>query len=115
MRFFMTDLTSPIMTYGHQATAKAGINRDDHAVVYMGNTAPALKPEEVYLEKEPIRIIGTSPRDKLLSDSRINYAKIYTVEHNVKVHFIGNIAKESLRTFHVDFDATYSKGSHLEY
>jgi hypothetical protein len=31
--------------------------------------------------------------------SRINYAKVYTVEHNVKVCFIGRIHKESKKEF----------------
>lgn len=39
-------------------------------------------------------MVGRTPQDKLNAASRLNYAKIYTVEHNVKVLFIGKIASE---------------------
>ena len=74
---------------------------------------PDLKLGHEYPNKDPIEIIYSNPRDKLDPDSLVNYAKIYTVEHNVKVHFIGRIAEQSESTFHVDFDATYTEGSHL--
>lgn len=32
-----------------------------------------------------------TPREKLDEASRINYAKVYTVEYNVKVLFIGKV------------------------
>jgi Family of unknown function (DUF6590) len=33
----------------------------------------------------------SSPREKLDPASRINYAKMYTIEYNVKVFFIGSV------------------------
>jgi hypothetical protein len=36
------------------------------------------------------------PRNKLDKMSRMNYAKVYTVEHNVKVAFIGNVVVKHL-------------------
>jgi len=36
-----------------------------------------------------------SPADKLDPASRLNYEKIYTVEHNVKVCFVGRLASKS--------------------
>ena len=44
------------------------------------------------MSKKPIRIELTAPSDKLDPLSRLNYAKTYTVEHNVKVLFIGRVA-----------------------
>jgi hypothetical protein len=32
-----------------------------------------------------------SPKDKLDPTSHINYAKLYTIEYNLKVHFIGRV------------------------
>ncbi len=55
----------------------------------------------------PIRVIPKTPRDKLEKESRINYAKIYTVEHNVKVLFIGQIAQDSQHALVADFDAVW--------
>lgn len=65
------------------------------------------------LTKEPIRVIPKTPRDKLDPESRLNYAKIYTVEHNVKVWFIGHIAEKSQRKLMTDFDATWYSKRHM--
>jgi hypothetical protein len=40
----------------------------------------------------PVRANGRS--DKMFSASRINFGKVYTVEHNVKVYDFGNVLKE---------------------
>jgi len=105
----------PITTYGHKATTKGGINRYDHAIVYMNNARPKRLSDESKLSKESIQVISKNPRDKLEVDSRVNYGKIYTVEHNVKVLFIGKLAKESERTFMTDFDATWNNKPKISY
>jgi hypothetical protein len=61
-----------------------------------------LKREEVI--NQSIRMIPDSPREKLDSASRMNYAKIYTVEHNVKVYFIGRIAPKYEQQVVVDYN-----------
>jgi hypothetical protein len=70
-----------------------------HAIVYMrkeGDKTPIPLPRDgENLTLDPIRVVPKSDRDKLHPDSRINYAKIYTVEHNVKVFFIGEVHKRS--------------------
>jgi hypothetical protein len=60
------------------------------------------------LNKSAIKVIPKTPRDKLDPASRVNYAKIYTVEHNVKVQFIGQIAGSDRWRFNTDFDATWA-------
>jgi hypothetical protein len=45
------------------------------------------------MTKHPIRIEVTKDSHKLDPLSRLNYAKLYTVEHNVKVLFIGRVAR----------------------
>jgi len=49
--------------------------------------------EKGLMTKHPIRIEVTKDSHKLDPLSRLNYAKLYTVEHNVKVLFIGKVAK----------------------
>jgi hypothetical protein len=73
----------------------------------MNNARPKRLPNESKLSKDAIQVISKNPRDKLEADSRVNYGKIYTVEHNVKVLFIGKLTKESERRFMIDFDATW--------
>jgi hypothetical protein len=45
--------------------------------------------------------------DELAVSSRINYAKIYTIEHNLKVCFIGTIHADSRAVFFTDFKRVF--------
>lgn len=59
------------------------------------------------MTKKPIKMIPDNERDKLDPFSRINYAKVYTVEHNVKVNFIGKIAAKYEQVVTVDYNNTH--------
>ena len=87
---------------------------DDHAIVYMDDPVPDPLPGEL-LSLKPIKLKAKSPRHKLKPQSRINYAKIYTVEHNVKVLFIGEVSKSSRRTFMTDFDQVWANKRKMTY
>jgi hypothetical protein len=97
------------LTYQHKATTKQGVKREDHAIIYTGKIAPNELKGEARLVLRPVQVVPKTPRDKLETASRINYAKIYTVEHNVKVLFIGHIAPASEHTFVTDFDRIWRK------
>jgi hypothetical protein len=86
---------------------KGGVDRADHAVIYTGSDPPELVKGETPLLLRPVKVIPKTPRDKLEKESRINYAKIYTVEHNVKVHFIGRITDSDHHSFVADSDAAW--------
>lgn len=87
---------------------KGGVKPDDHAIIYMGEEAPEpLERESLSLRS--IKVDPKTPRDKLEPESRINYAKIYTVEHNVKVLFIGKIAESSVARLMTDFDMVWDR------
>ena len=96
----------PIYTYRNRGLGKGGIKLEDHAIIYTSNSVPT----DDGVDKEPIRVVPKTPRDKLLVGSCLNYAKIYTVEHNVKVLFIGEIEKNSQRRLIMDFDAVSKRG-----
>src|SRR5947209_2055456 len=100
-------LHSPILTYGKQGTAKPGVKADYHAIVYTGDKPPKQLDGEPKLFKKPIKVILEVKGEKLRSESRVNYSKIYTVEHNVKVVFIGKIHKDSEHIFFTDFQRTF--------
>ncbi|KAH8745335.1 hypothetical protein F5882DRAFT_235302, partial [Hyaloscypha sp. PMI_1271] len=87
-------LCIPILTYGFQGVLKYGVHPIDHAVVYSSRRdGPYISDrEEGLMTKKPIRIEIKDPAHKLDPLSRLNYAKVYTVEHNVKVLFIGKVA-----------------------
>ena len=81
------------MTYGGQGTLKPGVHPEDHAPIYSSkHDGPKILNGE-QMNNVPIRVDVIDPSHKLDSMSRLNYAKLYTVEHNVKVFFIGKIAK----------------------
>jgi hypothetical protein len=87
------------------------LEQDYYAVIYAGQTPPELSKPELALRRSPIRILPNTPEDKLPLGSWINYAKKYTIEHNVKVVFIGSIAPDSQLIFNKDFDLIWSKKS----
>jgi hypothetical protein len=63
----------------------------------MTDTRPSCLPEEEnYLAKKPIAVEKASADQRLDSMSRLNFKKVYTIEHNVKVMNVGKVAKDSL-------------------
>ncbi|KAG0649378.1 hypothetical protein D0Z07_4409 [Hyphodiscus hymeniophilus] len=85
----------PIGTYGRQGTKKRGITPGDYAAVYdsaMGK-APPTPGEAMTKESFPIIAEGqsTDPLSRIDLMSRIDFGRIYTVEHNVKVVKVGRI------------------------
>lgn len=74
------------------------MDQSEHAIIYTGNEAPKRLPEEKRLTKDPIRVMAVGDH-QLEELSRINFAKIYLVEHNIKVLEVGEVASNHLRTF----------------
>ncbi|KAL2863408.1 uncharacterized protein BJX67DRAFT_384725 [Aspergillus lucknowensis] len=85
-----------ISTYGGRGVAKAGVDPSKHSIVYMSHTRPESKPDEPLMVKEPLEVKPDSLDKSLDPQSRLNFGKIYTVEHNVKVLPIGQIAAGSV-------------------
>ncbi|KAJ5083923.1 hypothetical protein NUU61_008502 [Penicillium alfredii] len=89
----------PVTTYSGQGVAKAGVDRGKHAVIYMQGNRPAVNPGEPRMIKEPLEVEPARPDQRLDPMSRLNFGKVYTVEHNVKVLPVGKIAEESMARF----------------
>jgi hypothetical protein len=90
---FINQATSPILTYGGRGTTKYGAHPEDHALIYTSQKEPSLKNGEK-LSKKSIRVGPIDPSEALDPASRLNYSKHYTVEHNVKVFFVGRVIPE---------------------
>lgn len=104
-------LCFPILTYGKQGTTKPGLHPEHHGMIYNGESAPPLLPNEKPLAIPAVRMILQSGRkvEHLDPASRVNYAKIYTVEHNVKCVIIGSIDedyRDIIRAQHKNFHKT---------
>ncbi|KAK7418571.1 hypothetical protein QQZ08_011196 [Neonectria magnoliae] len=87
----------PILTYGGKACSKKGIKPEKHGIVYEKGHKARLVPGEPKLGFAPARVEITQDGEKLSKESRVNYSKLVTVEHNVKVLFIGHVTS-------VDYD-----------
>lgn len=55
---------------------------------------PTLLSDEPKLGFAPIRVHIYEHGEKLSNVSRVNYSKLTTLEHNVKVFFIGRVVSE---------------------
>ncbi|PVH81053.1 hypothetical protein DL98DRAFT_514958 [Cadophora sp. DSE1049] len=99
----------PILTYAGKGVTKTGVHAQHHAPMFNkgGKVVYAKGEREKGLTRNPIEFEPASPRHKLDGISRLNYAKAYTVEYNVKVWFIGRIARESEWYLATDFNRTH--------
>ncbi|KAF8853414.1 hypothetical protein BDZ45DRAFT_694311 [Acephala macrosclerotiorum] len=96
----------PILTYGGQGVLKRGIHAETHAQIYSSHKPPRVSYEEMEkgLTRKPIRIRPESQSENLDPMSRLNYAKIYTIEHNIKVLSVGRVTNTDGQTLVNDFD-----------
>ncbi|KAL1964448.1 hypothetical protein VTN77DRAFT_7006 [Rasamsonia byssochlamydoides] len=85
-----------IFTYSRNGVAKRSLDPSNHAVIYNAGSEPYTSSREPPMSKDPLAVRIRSPDLKLDRMSRLNFGKIYTVEHNEKVLPIGKISKESL-------------------
>jgi hypothetical protein len=106
---------SPILTYNGRGVAKKGLNKNEHAIIFTGSKAPQPKGDEKPnasnpLEqgmRPPIRVKQKTHEEKLDIMSRLNYRKIYTVEHNVKVRDFGEVHKNYKERLVSNFHAAW--------
>ncbi|KAK8003700.1 Translation initiation factor RLI1 [Apiospora arundinis] len=81
----------PILTYEHRACTKPGVQPGTHGIIYSQGRQPMLLKGERDLGYRPVSC-EMNPHETLVKESRVNYSKLTTIEHNVEVQFIGNIS-----------------------
>jgi hypothetical protein len=72
------------------------VDQGQHAIIYMQGQAPARLAAETGMVKEPLQVIPAAGHQKLDQMARVNFSKVYTVEHNVKVMDVGKVSQDSL-------------------
>ncbi len=82
------------MTYEHKACTKRGVKPLKHGIVYQVGKKPRMVDGEPDLGFYPVRVALNERSEKLDKESRVNYAKLTTVEHNFPVLFIGRVITE---------------------
>jgi hypothetical protein len=65
----------------------------------MSDTVPEDTSDEPRMVKEPLAVERERADATLDQQSTLNFGKIYTVEHNVKVAPVGMLSEESLARF----------------
>ena len=69
-----------------------------HTVIYMegqADASPEPRRDECGITKEPIAVKPSRRDSQLDPMSRLNFGKVYTVEHNIRAMDIGMVTKES--------------------
>jgi hypothetical protein len=95
----------PIHTYGGDGLLKRGVQPEDHAVIFTSQEPH--KEEGEVPGHSSIKMDPIDQSQKLDPMSRLNYAKVYTVEHNVKVWFIGAVKKSYLQRLMTSYDEVH--------
>lgn len=88
-------LHRPILTYGGKACNKNGVKPAKHGIIYEYGHRARMLDGEPKLGFPAVQARITEDGERLSKESRVNYSKLVTVEHNVNVFFIGSIAPES--------------------
>lgn len=89
----------PIKTYQNQGVAKRGVVKWHHSIAFSEKDEPLpaetewAKPHETGM-LPGIRIEINKRKDKLHRMSRIDFARNYTVEHNVRVYDFGWVDRQ---------------------
>ncbi|CEJ82483.1 hypothetical protein VHEMI02543 [[Torrubiella] hemipterigena] len=81
----------PILTYGGKACKKKGVKPEKHGIIIEQGQKPRRLDGEPALGFGPVRMIMRQDSEKLSKESRVNYSKLVTIEHNIKVFFIGSV------------------------
>ena len=85
------NLARPILTYGGKGCKKKGIKPEKHGIITEKGVRSKRLDGEPKLGFPSVRMKIQVDGERLAAQSRVNYSKIVTVEHNVKVFFIGAI------------------------
>jgi hypothetical protein len=81
----------PILTYERQACKKRGVKPLKHGIIHDAGRKPKMLVGEPPLGFNPVRVNLYEKAEQLVKESRVNYAKLTTVEHNFQVFFIGSV------------------------
>jgi hypothetical protein len=117
----LTDRDRPISTYNGQGLAKPGLIKGQHCIVYAGKEDD--EPDELPGEKpakgekgmmSSIRVVPRNVTDRMFAASRINFGKVYTVEHNVKVYDFGSVHRKYVTTLEKQWKSVVNVTKHSE-
>jgi hypothetical protein len=97
-----------ISTHSGQGVARIPGMSFQHAIVHTGRVPPLPRPGEAGAEfLASIRVDSDVPGQELHPASRVNFGKVYTVEHNIKVKPYGVVNQYSMGALAENFNRTF--------
>ncbi|KAI1468662.1 uncharacterized protein F4812DRAFT_458189 [Daldinia caldariorum] len=103
----------PILTYDRRGCLKKGVRPSKHGIIYTAGSKPRLLKNEPELGFTPVALQVYAEGEKLAKESRVNYSKLVTIEHNVKVFFIGSITGEDFENVSYAVDVCWNNKMRL--
>ncbi|KAF2134753.1 hypothetical protein P153DRAFT_362491 [Dothidotthia symphoricarpi CBS 119687] len=106
-----------IQTYGNRGVPQ-NKEKYHHAIMFTGNQPPQPLPSEQPRIGElgmgtPIHVEASRPYNRMDPLSRVNFVKVYTIEHNVKVEDFGRVNPLWEHTFLSQFYAHWGIPFHM--
>jgi hypothetical protein len=100
----------PVLTYAGRGVEKQGVVKSQHAIIYSTREPPSARSGELPQRDEdgeveagmrpPIQVtLSSKTAQELDPMMRVNYAKMYSVEHYVKAHEVGDVHPRSMARF----------------
>jgi hypothetical protein len=89
-------LCLPLNTHNRQGALKTGLRKQDYAAVFAEGSQPVLDPMEGIV-RTSLPIIVENENETIDPMSRLNFGRVYTVEHNIKVAKVGRIGQDHIK------------------
>ncbi|ORY71777.1 uncharacterized protein BCR38DRAFT_330097, partial [Pseudomassariella vexata] len=102
----------PILTYERRGCNKKGVKANKHGIICSVGHRPKLLKGEPNMGYPPVLMKMSAEGEKLAKESRVNYSKLVTIEHNVKVFFIGTIEGRDFETVQSAVDECWQRKLH---
>ena len=116
----LADRARFINTYGGRGCKKPGTNNEVHGIIYSQGEEPQLLQGEARLGVDHVCMVPDNRTEKLDPASRINYSKVYPIEHNFPVKLIGRVLdsdlvkmREAIETIRHEAYATTGQSQHM--
>jgi len=91
-------LCVPILTYESRGCSKPGVKPRKHGMIYdERRRMPKLLHGEPELGFSPVRARMSEDTETLAKESRVNYSKVVTIEHNIPILFVGDVHPDDIR------------------
>lgn len=96
----MLTVDSAVHTHQSQGVARVA-RKEQYGIIHTGSIAPRPtlaelpRPGQLPMQPEPVRVLPDLNEDALDPMSRLNYAKVYTIEHRIPVKPFGIIESNS--------------------